>query len=409
MATAATATPVQPAALGAAANPETQQNGRDDDDHGPRGGLHAHGQPGDDVRGMSGFTCLGHLLYRRIGRGRKVIGDEHQGQRHHQAQKRGDEITDARDPADAVHHVGGHGKEGDCGQTAADEQAFVQGRHDTAAFARLHEEDPDNGGKDGHPAEGQGIQYRSHVAGEETHGQHHGRDDGHDVGFEQVGGHPGAVADVVTHVVRDHRGVAGVVFGDPGFDFSDEVGSHVRGFGVNASAHPGKDRNQAAAEPETDEGVYGFFRPRYRGPDGVKTRQGHEAQPDKQQSGHRAAFEGDLQCRVQPVGRGLRRPDVRSHGNHHAHVPGDGRSRGAHHEPHGRQQPEIVRPHPGQPQNQEHDACHDADGSILSIQIRAGAFLDRQRDGLHGVVTGVLSQDPEGEIDPIGNAHDTGH
>ena len=48
------------------------------------------------------------------------------------------------------------------------------------------------------------------------------------VGLEQVGGHAGAVADVVAHVVGDGGGVAGVVLGDARLDLADQVGARRR-------------------------------------------------------------------------------------------------------------------------------------------------------------------------------------
>ena len=45
--------------------------------------------------------------------------------------------------------------------------------------------------------------------------EHHGRDRGHGIGLEQVGCHASAVTDVVTNVVRDHRGIPRVVLGMP--------------------------------------------------------------------------------------------------------------------------------------------------------------------------------------------------
>ena len=47
------------------------------------------------------------------------------------------------------------------------------------------------------------------------------------VGLENVGRHSGAVADVVADVVGDGRGVARIVFGDPGFDFADQVAADI--------------------------------------------------------------------------------------------------------------------------------------------------------------------------------------
>ena len=84
-------------------------------------------------------------------------------------------------------------------------------------------------------------------------GQHHRRADGDDVGLEQVGGHAGAVADVVADVVGDHRGVAGIVLRNAGLDLADEVGADVGGLGEDAAAETREDRDQRSAEGQRDQ------------------------------------------------------------------------------------------------------------------------------------------------------------
>ena len=79
------------------------------------------------------------------------------------------------------------------------------------------------------------------------------RDERDLVRLEEVGRHTGAVADVVTDVVGDRRGVARVVFGDTGLDLADEVGADVGGLGEDAAADPQEQREQRATEPEADE------------------------------------------------------------------------------------------------------------------------------------------------------------
>ena len=77
--------------------------------------------------------------------------------------------------------------------------------------------------------------------------------DGDDIGFEQVGGHAGAVADIVADIVGDHRRVAGIVLGNSGLDLADQVGADVGGLGEDAAAETGEDRNQRSAERERGE------------------------------------------------------------------------------------------------------------------------------------------------------------
>ena len=81
----------------------------------------------------------------------------------------------------------------------------------------------------------------------------HRGDGGDDVGLEEVGGHAGAVADVVADVVGDDGRVAGIVLGDTGLDLADEVGAHVSGLGEDAAAETSEDRDERTTEAEADE------------------------------------------------------------------------------------------------------------------------------------------------------------
>ena len=82
--------------------------------------------------------------------------------------------------------------------------------------------------------------------------QHHG-DGGDRVRLEEVGGHAGAVADVVADVVRDHGRVARVVLGDARLDLPDEIGADVCSLRVDAAAESREDGDERAAEREPDE------------------------------------------------------------------------------------------------------------------------------------------------------------
>ena len=78
-------------------------------------------------------------------------------------------------------------------------------------------------------------------------------DEGDLVALEQVGGHAGAVAHVVAHVVGDGGRVAGVVLGDAGLDLAHQVGADVGRLGEDAAADPQEQGQQRAAEAEADE------------------------------------------------------------------------------------------------------------------------------------------------------------
>ena len=109
-------------------------------------------------------------------------------------------------------------------------------------------EDADDRGDDAD----RGDQQREHHAdgAEEDLTEDQRGDEGDGVGLEEVGGHAGAVADVVAHVVGDGGGVARVVLGDAGLDLADQVGADVGGLGEDAAADTHEHREQGATEAE---------------------------------------------------------------------------------------------------------------------------------------------------------------
>ena len=142
--------------------------------------------------------------------------------------------------------------------------------------------------------------------------QHHG-DGGDRVGLEQVGGHAGAVADVVADVVGDHGRVARVVLGDAGLDLADEVGADVGGLREDAAAEPGEDGDQRAAEGEPDEVVDRRVRRvvEARGEEPVVAGDAEQAEADDEQARDRAGAERDVE-RGRAARRARPRPCARS-------------------------------------------------------------------------------------------------
>ena len=64
-----------------------------------------------------------------------------------------------------------------------------------------------------------------------------------DIRLEEVGAHAGDVTNIVTHVVGNDTGVAGVIFRNPCFDLTDEIRADISGFGVNPTAHTREECN----------------------------------------------------------------------------------------------------------------------------------------------------------------------
>ena len=231
-----------------------------------RRGFHRHRETGDDVGAVAGDRGLGDRLDRAIVGAGVVLGDPHDQAGDGEADQRAPEQRHAgeRLVADLEHRV--HADEASVtsqiagiDSTAADDHALVHRPHDAAVGAEPDEVGADDRGDDAGAADGQRIGHQlvdqRRVAGEEDRRQDHGGDGGHRIGLEQVGGHAGAVADIVADVVGDGGRVARVIFGNAGFDLADHVAADVGTLGEDAAAETGEDRDQRGAEAERDQRV----------------------------------------------------------------------------------------------------------------------------------------------------------
>ena len=169
-----------------------------------------------------------------------------------------------------------------------------------------------------------GMQQRR--SAERERDRHHGDADGHDIGLEQVGGHAGAVADIVADVVGDHRRVAWIVLGNSGLDLADEVGADVGGLGEDAAAETGEDRYERGAEREG--GKRGDDRAVVRriaagaGQVPEQHRDREEREAGDEQAGDGAGAERGREAALQAVARGLGGADVRADRDVHADEAG---------------------------------------------------------------------------------------
>ena len=117
------------------------------------------------------------------------------------------------------------------------------------------------------------------------------------VALEEVGGHAGAVADVVADVVGDGGRVARVVLGDAGLDLADEIGADVGRLGEDAAAHPQEQGQERPTEAEADEDRRGRVLE-----DHDDHRRAEEAEADGEHAGHAAGAERDPSAAgIEPV------------------------------------------------------------------------------------------------------------
>ena len=271
--------------------------------------------------------------------------------------------------------------------SARDDQALVERALDVARL-RADREGADDRGDNRDRAEHQRVQRDRRLLAEQQHAEQHHRDRGDRVGLEQVGGHAGAVADVVADVVGDHGRVARVVLGNPGLDLADEIGADVGGLGEDAAAEPGEDRDQRAAEAEPDERVDSvpLAVAGDPGEHAVVAGQPEQGQSDDQQAGHGAAAERDGERLGDATAGRLRDPCVGPHGHVHADVAGGRRQQSA--DQKADRDADVL----DRDQHDEQDDADAGDRRVLAVQVRGCALLDGGRDRLHALVAGRQRQ-----------------
>ncbi len=167
------------------------------------------------------------------------------------------------------------------------------------------------------------------LAGEEDRRQHHGGDDGHGIGFEEIGRHAGAIADIVADIVGDRGRIARIILGNAGLDLADEIGADVRALGEDAAAETGENRNQRGAEAERhqriDDHAVGGRIAREDGEDDIVDRDAEQSEAGDQQAGDRARLEGDVEAAGERLRRRLRGADIGAHRDIHADEAGRAR------------------------------------------------------------------------------------
>ena len=361
-----------------------------DHQRGQRGRLHALREALDDVGRVAGDRRPRGRLDRREARRRVVVGDHEQARRDAEADQRAqiDVAPARRVPAgQVVHHPGSHGQEQQCRQDAGEDQALVE-RALHVAGRRLDRERADDRRDDRDAAEHEREEHDRALAERQDAEQHHG-DGGHGVGLEEVGRHAGAVTDVVSHVVGDHRRVARVVLGDTGLDLAHDVGADIGALREDAAAEAREHRDQRAAEAEADQRVHRILRVDVEDPreDPVVAGHAEQRQAGDQHAGHRAAAERDVERRAEPAARRLRHAGVGAHRHVHADEAGGRRGEAADEE--ADRDLDVLQ----RDQRDEQDDADDRDRRVLPAEIRRGALLDRGRQAAHDLVAGRQGQE----------------
>ena len=208
------------------------------------------------------------------------------------------------------------------------------------------------------------MRWRRSDRGEIDGGQHHRRYDRHYISLEQVGGHSGAVAHVVAHVIGDGRRVARIVLWDAGFDLADEVAAHVSALCEDAAAETCEDRDERCAKPERNKSVDDAPVIRRKAEilrqNGVVDGDAKKRQACDKKPRHGASFERHGETFGKPHRRRLRRADIRSNRDMHAD-----KARGARQD---RADQEPDRHSPGEKVGEKPEDKHanNSDGRVLT-------------------------------------------
>ena len=243
-----------------------EEDGDPDEADGESRGVGADGQACDDVRGVSGFRGFRDIPNGRVVGGCVVVRDEQNDERHKESDERGEvDAESGGDLAVVAETVwkkdlregpkGGGRGEG----TEEDAEAKEAGG---IATSEIHCEDAKDGGENRDSAYDEGVTegggFGFAIATEDGEvGDENTPDQADGVSFKDICGHSCAVPDVISYVVGDGGGIAGVIFFEFGFDFAHEVGSDVGSFGVDAASQTCKHANEGSTEGEAGETVDG--------------------------------------------------------------------------------------------------------------------------------------------------------
>ena len=290
-------------------------------------------------------------------------------------------------PADGERGRGGKARDR---QDSGGDQAFVQRPHDRIARPELDKVSSGDGRDDARRADRQRIEHggiKHRLAGEENRGEHHGGDDRHRVGFEQISGHSGAIADIVADIIGDRRRIAGIVLGNAGFDLADEIGADIGALGENAAAETGEDRNQRCAETERDQRVdrlAALRRMAERPGENIKIRRdAEECEARDQEPGDGARLERNVEARGERLHGRLGGAHIGANRDIHADkARGAGKDRAD--QKSGREQPGNQEAKGG-----ENGNADNGDRRILAFQIGLRALRDGPGDFLHLGRTGI--------------------
>ena len=198
------------------------------------------------------------------------------------------------------------------------------------------------------------------------------------------------IAHVVAHVVRDRRGIPGIVLRDLLLDLADEVRADVSRLRVDAAAHAREQRHERSAHAVHDHDVADLHRvanAEHVVQEEIPQRNVKDAERDDREAHDRARRERNAQSAIQSLACRLRGARIRVRRDLHADKASQKRPDAAGQKCKRRKvrQQTALRCKRKDHQNDEDDAEYRQNGLVLPPQVRVRALADRARNLLHQV------------------------
>ena len=162
--------------------------------------------------------------------------------------------------------------------------------------------------------------------------QNHGADVFGGGGFEEVGTAAGAVTDVITDQVGNNSGIAGIIFGNTGFNLTHQVSAHISSLGINTAAELSEEGYEAGAETEAEDQVRSDIRMAIAAIGEEDNGNTDQAEDYDQEAGNSSTAQSCLDCFIQALLRSSGAAAVGFDGNDHADETGYTGADGAHQE-----------------------------------------------------------------------------
>ena len=374
--------------------------------------MGADGQPGDDIRGVSGFGSFGDVTNRGVVRRGVVIRNEQNHEGHEEADQGGEvdpvSGSDLAIMAQAVREEDmSQGPKGSRGGQGADQDAKAE-QAGGIAFSEVDREDSENSGEDGDASQDEGISEGGGIglAVSTKNGEvsdEDASDEANGVGFKHVGSHAGAVAHIFAHVVGNGGGVAGIILFEFGFELADEICPDVGGLGVDAAPQAGEDADEGCAQGKSGQAVDRGAQAEIFGGDHVEGSDGKKGESHDEKAGDGATIEGVAKGGGTSDGGGLCRADIGHDGNAHA-KEACGQATGCTHDETdaGGEVLEVTN-------GKEEKDGDDGNGLELSVEVSGCTLLNGGGDFAHALIAVRLTFDPcnqaEGcdQSDPCGD------